>query len=115
MFTINMVPDCTTENFTFLDIDSAGQWMIVLLLAPSGSPGEGTSSSQQQLAKPVPMRRPEKSVSQARVAMTNSYEASLYEHSAAIYGHGRYIIGTHWVSGEVGHFAMHESKSHPKK
>ncbi|XP_034310913.2 D site-binding protein isoform X2 [Magallana gigas] len=54
---------------------------------PPGSPGEGTPSSQQQLAKPVPMRRPEKSVSQARVAMTNSYEASLYEHSAAIYGH----------------------------
>lgn len=85
--------------------------MIVLLLAPSGSPGEGTSSSQQQLAKPVPMRRPEKSVSQARVAMTNSYEASLYEHSAAIYGHGRYIMS----SGEVGHFAMQESYSHSKK
>lgn len=88
--------------------------MIVLLLAPSGSPGEGTPSSQQQLAKPVPMRRPEKSVSQARVAMTNSYEASLYEHSAAIYGHGRYMLGTRRVSGGKGHFAVHESKSHSK-
>lgn len=89
--------------------------MIVLLLAPSGSPGEGTPSSQQQLAKPVPMRRPEKSVSQARVAMTNSYEASLYEHSAAIYGHGRYMLGTCRFSGGKGHFALHESKSHSKK
>lgn len=68
--------------------------IVLLLLAPSGSPGEGTPSSQQQLAKPVPMRRPEKSVSQARVAMTNSYEASLYEHSAALYGHGRYMMDT---------------------
>uniref|UniRef100_K1PPG1 Uncharacterized protein n=1 Tax=Magallana gigas TaxID=29159 RepID=K1PPG1_MAGGI len=80
---------------------------------PPGSPGEGTPSSQQQLAKPVPMRRPEKSVSQARVAMTNSYEASLYEHSAAIYGHDnpevalrsvvvKMVIVTAWVEAYRG-------------
>nr|XP_022291222.1 D site-binding protein-like isoform X3 [Crassostrea virginica] len=60
---------------------------------PPGSPGEGnpssssSSSSQQHVAKPVAMRRSEKGVSQARMAMANSYEASMYEHSAAIYGH----------------------------
>ncbi|XP_062566918.1 hepatic leukemia factor-like isoform X1 [Saccostrea cucullata] len=54
---------------------------------PPGSPSEATPS-QQQLTKPVPMRRrSEKSVSQTRLTMSNSYETSVFEHSAALYGH----------------------------